>query len=418
MKMTLNRLFLKLVSNLSYLLALSLMCMIGCGRNQNKLSYWTPLTPKADSLVNLLQIRQDDGTLVRGDSIIVRQLMDEAYRSRNDQVLARALYWKVITAQYDRVMLQGQEKILQRALALTDSATFPYDAARILTDMPMMQKLMTSRLGDAISSGEVFLAAGDYPRYAYTLMQRAEELNSLGDTVVGAVMSAKAEEIFRKTDNKWGQLYSLMVRARNLHLDFLNERACEVLDSAERIQGFRTTPYYIAIRDVIRFTKSDNIAYAYEGRDLSEQPTMVPWLKPYFYILIADWHRRHGDLDSMSYYMRRHEATLGGISRAYPDIFDKSRLIYLAENKPDSVAKVDANIHMLKEVVKNVKITAKGQNVRYEAELKAADKALRDLQRSSFTIITLIVIGSVTFLLIVVWILHRRQLRCRKALDA
>lgn len=174
--------------------------LTGCGgKSASRLHPygWPALQPEFDSLTleaEQLYIDRHADSLSR----VIRRMREIADKNpRNRQMTIRTTYWEG-RFRFTTGDIEGGTRMLERALAMTDSASYPYERHRILWNLDMdYHSPSIERYDYLLSELDFFIKAGDLMMAADYCMELGAFLNNVEDTENGIPYLMMADSLLR-----------------------------------------------------------------------------------------------------------------------------------------------------------------------------------------------------------------------------
>lgn len=187
-----------LLLTLAILLAVTLSQSCGDKAATSLYPYGWPAThPRFDSLTLKAEQYYIDH---QADSLpaVIAAMRDIADRNpRNRRIAIRAGYWEG-RFRFTTGDIDGGRRMLERALAMTDSASYPYERHRIMWNLDMEYHTPTiGRYDYLLSELEFFRKAGDIVMQADYCMEIGAFLNNVEDTENGIPYLHMADSLLR-----------------------------------------------------------------------------------------------------------------------------------------------------------------------------------------------------------------------------
>lgn len=396
---------------------------VGCSRQKPSagLRFWTPVQPEADSIVAFLDARRTNGTSfgTPADSALVKRLEAIADSVDSDVIRARALYYKSF------MLTSGQSTdkesdMLRLALQLTDSAAYPYDAARIHSmlslDYPrQIRPLINLHCADA------FLAAGDSVEYAGVCNKIAFDCDANGDTVNAIRYYDEAIRMANLT----GYRHLATLAAYN-KLTLINTgrpaKAAAMVDSMLRDSFVMAKANYLPSLMIVAYQHDNDVNHLRHGYALFQDDRMPPVVKALYEAYLAEYHMRRGAAgrDSMEHYRQLMLSHIGDVSGAETEIWTLCAELYRGIGQEDSARIYMDKVDQFREIVYARTSSRKMESDLVHHEIARRDAAYqgaiaRHKSQQRFIFISLIaiaIIGGAT-----AWWLSRRRREARRQLD-
>lgn len=183
---------------LSLILTMAAACLTGCGDNRDTLRPygWSRAGEPFDSLT-LRAERFYIDHLVDSSARTVALMREVADKNPDNRLLdSRATYWEGRIAN-NRGEHEKGVRLMRKALAMTDSAAYPYDYRRILWNLDTdYHSPDIDRYNHLLSELDFFLKSGDLPISGALSMEIGTFLNDIGDTENGIPYLKMADSLF------------------------------------------------------------------------------------------------------------------------------------------------------------------------------------------------------------------------------
>ncbi len=174
--------------------------LASCGRNSEAVSPfgWTPVNPDFDSLTVVAEKRFN--FYASADSLqqpISEMEKIDMRKGENGEIHARTLYWKgrFLYATGDT---EEGDRLLRKALSLTDSAKYPHTFNRIVWNLDMDYHEPTPQRYNFLKKQyEFFLESGDIPVAADYAMETGMFLSEIKDWERAEYYLGKADSLFK-----------------------------------------------------------------------------------------------------------------------------------------------------------------------------------------------------------------------------
>lgn len=408
---------------LSSIIILILALTTGCSRNDkvDNINYWPPLHAEADSLMTIYEnvtrgfIR--DKELV---TLIAPQLDSIADASGSKQLKARSHYLKhyLHKRQGERQLMIAS---LDSAMALTDSTAYPYDRARISAAYLLYSTLdPDDRYCDLKRDMAVFKQAGDsfYISNVYSILGGMFEVTS--DLESSAAMF---DEAIRWLSDSYG--FQKFILSYNKMMNLYNSgQSREWVLAVDSIRESE----YIGIGDkkieintlLLSYEKSKNPDYLRKAFREAQEYNGTNVMLPHCAALLADYHMKWNNLDSMNIYASLLRATMIKGMNHYDRMLLTSAEVYERQGMPDSARAVRSELNQLlahqAEMDKAIKIQAELRKSHFESIDRELEK---EQQRSRLGMWLAVIAGALiagTAAIILIGRLQRKNETEREAL--
>lgn len=320
---------------------ISLMAALGgCVHKKDAeagLRFWTPVEPEADSIVALLDARMANTRNVPSgqpvDTALTRRLAQIADSTGSGIIRARGLYFEG-TLLSPGFHTKGDFMKIDSALALTDSAAYPYDAARYHASLTILYPRQI-RPVIHLHCGDVFLAAGDSLRYARICNQLAFDMESNGDTINALKYYDLSIAIYNKMglpSNAAGAVYNRLVYLDHSRPDLAAPIVDSLMHDSLTQANIASFPGLLTLA----YKYDHNPAHLWRGYAVAHRPGMPGALLPLFESELATHYLRAGDRDSMELYRRLLASHLGQVRGVEYKVWPRCVTLYQAVGMADS----------------------------------------------------------------------------------
>lgn len=281
-----------------------LIFIAGCDRRDNLSPFgWSRTIPEFDSLTLKLERMYEQHADPDSMAVVVSGMRAIADRHPDKKILdSRTVYWEG-RLMFTRQDFEGGETRMRQALALTDSADYPYDYNRILWNLDMDYHDPTLQYFEKLNRDlDYFISAGDYMISGAIAMQIGCLLNNSGDTAHGIPYLYKADSLF----NLAGMPDQIANNRINLADGYMHQG--DTLRSVKLLRAIlrdKTHPVSDYARDIAvgnLYVCDDDTSALREAFNMVRDKPLLGEATMSYSTWLADEKMKLGQLDSARYY--------------------------------------------------------------------------------------------------------------------
>lgn len=397
----------------------------GCTRQgaapASPLRYWAPIESEADSIMAIMDVHMahNDIKAYPDDSVLINRLFAIADSINSDHIRARALYYKgswLVTG----YMTQDGLDMIGEAVALIDSAAYPYDAARFHTEASLYYPRAIRSIIN-LHSADAFLAAGDSAAYASTCNKIAIDREQNGDTINAIRYYDEAIRTALHT----GKHFLATLAAYN-KLTLLNgsrpEQAAAMVDSLLRDSFAMANAQYFPSLLIIAYQYDNDVRHLQRGHTIIPDDERFEPVRALYEVYLAEYYMKQGTAgrDSMDYYRRLCLARMDDDCVAAEEVFTICVDLYKAIGMEDSARFYQEKINHYHDIhyARSSSRVMENDLVRHELDAREVEhqaQLAREKSRHSTILISIcafvVIAGAVA-----AWLSRRRRV-ARRQLD-
>ena len=382
---------------------------------------WKAISPGFDSLnIQLEEAMRSDDTPSQYYPI-VNKMYRIAQQKKNDNLLARTLYWESwIQLKNDK---DSAETLIKEALEKVDTIQYKYDYARILFNYSNIQishgkylqaYLLNKKLEDYFNEIEDYLFLGK------TCINIGYILNGLEEYQEPLIYLQKAKEAFIKGNHEIQAIKNELNIANVLSQQGKHEKAIEILNNLLKEDIVQNDTLFlisvIVSTDCMDMTKEMHKKYAQKAYQMAEQ------LKNEYYLMYTS-------VNLGGYYLRydnKHDSALYFYQKAYNylkknnDAYITANILQGLSDCYDCLNQSDSAYYYLKyhnlckdslagnnKIIEINKIEGRYAIEKYESELKQAREKTSWHRKMSF-LITMSLTTLSLLLCYIFWLLYKK----------
>ncbi len=343
--------------------------------------FFTPIDPIADSLLREYELHTrgivDSET---GIDTIWAQLDSIARVTGNRQLKARSLYVK--SSLYDRAGdKDAYVNALDSAIAITDSAKYPYDHACMTIDKAYdignSWTEVYRRLQDPLV---IFKEVNDSFRVSH-VYNFIGAINHVFDDDNGAIKNYELAVEWLPSRYDFQKFIGYFNITISLYQQGKTSEWYPRVDSMKRSRFLDEGERFNTVTMILSYKKSGNVADLYNAYSSACRPIDPEWAKPYVLSLLADYYLKAGDRDSMIHYARMMRGLITpAVERFgyYCDILEINGRLYEAEGKTDSAKMANMELAHLKDKNNALHDAVMVQNELQKKEFAEIDRTIAE----------------------------------------
>ena len=406
---------------LAYIALFFFVSLMSCGHSSGdydiERSFWPPIEAEADSLVAFLNEKAVHTVYDAADTVIADRIDSIGRAKNNNQLRARALFWRV-QAQSRSGIGTELAKLIDSAVTYCDSLNYPYDYHRIQTSRPLKGQSYKDLIRYNVYGAEFFKIFGDSLSYACSLSRLSYLLERFNDVKSYIKYSQRALEVLRNI----GAHEVATIQEFNLAYDLLKmgEDSVKAFGILERLLAdtLFTKHNYLTERAYILLYKDKRdkkkLLYAL---DRCYNPGVTPGLRCLLFARLADCYLHEDNVDSMMYYKNKLYENWDYVSPYAPAIYGIMVNIMNKEGKIDSAQIFEKELQSWNLVCEARKEGAEleAANMRHYVEsIENELKAKHNEGENRLWIIIGISFGAVILVAITLFFLRRQHRKTRR----
>ncbi|MDE7426305.1 MAG: hypothetical protein K2M79_00700 [Muribaculaceae bacterium] len=264
-----------------------------------RLHFWKPIHPEADALVEQLELNIRERYSSEEDTLLAQRLIAVGDSLGIEQIRVRGKFFDLMSRQRAGAR-PGDDSILMELAARTDSVSYPYDLARINVAVSRQGKGAEWRYPRLLNATGIFESSGDYVQQGDALSKIAYELDEAADTMAAISYTYLAEKAYEKAGDEPRLAFARYHRMKRLNDIGDTVQAYALLDtllSADGISNYRRLHMNALI---IKGERDGSIVPLWQAASLARG--RASWMRLYCYTVLAHFHLKYGNMDSMRFY--------------------------------------------------------------------------------------------------------------------